>query len=1045
MTRHDTVLRALCWQLQAGLQPVQTAAADPAATRHMLAFLGFAIPSEYRDISESLADVSAAVTALQAAAIDQEQDFAALLDAMADVWDALDDLDDDVQTVLDSAGLTDEVTLFAEAIARLPQHLVILRLSELAPLLVGILRLLGIIDQHEVAAVEVFHQSRLESFAQDPGSYLATLYGWSDPDGVDERRMLEGIRRLLNLMGVVPQLRSLPVALRGGDTSPPPRGIDLDLYNDGESGIPVRAGVYIGPTQAGDGWVLAPYSTLTTSSVDAGSFSFTLPTEISDLSFGVEWTPSGLDIVGTPPDSVSFAVEAIQPLRFGHGVKPLVEVIGTQADIELVFGTSPDVLVNLDTGTIRVHVDLTSDTGVFKDLIGGGFSVEASGALSWSASGELDLDFAAGGEILIAASGVSSDGDSIRSPLRVRYLRLFTLVEIKEDAPPVITIGGGITLALQLGPVEATLGGLGLAAELTFGHAKGARGNLGPANLGIEVLKPNEIGLAIDAAPVSGSGYLRWLDKRYEGALQLTLGEVQLTALGLLETSDPWSLLALVGARFPGIPVGFGFSLTGVGGLVAIHRDMDLKELQASVRTGQLTALLAPDDIAGREPEILAALDLFFPTSPGRFSGGLFITLVWGPEDLWVTDLGVFLSLPTPIKIALVGSSRVRVLNPASVGKSEAELTREDEVFAIRLDLLGTYDSSIPEVTVDAALIDSHVATIPLEGAAHFRWRGGASPDFVLTVGGFHPSYQPPPGTTVPNRLRFGIQKTSFSLAFEAYVALTPNTLQFGGALVLAAEALGFVVSGGFALDVLIHFKPFGFQTDVAAWFELLTQGGRAVASFQASGSLSGPTPWTFAATVSVKVLGVKVEGQVSGTIGKDAGADEPVQAAAVITMTHTRLNEDDAWGVERTDTYLCLADTDSIVLLPTDELNVAQEVAPLGAPLEHLHGQPLLGMSDLPADVVTIEVVPSDTDLEVGNTELPFAPASWKKLPDADRITAPGFESGQAGLALTCATQSMGASVAPPSYTHEITVLDGTNANMPSGHSHTPARRRVA
>jgi Family of unknown function (DUF6603) len=70
--------------------------------------------------------------------------------------------------------------------------------------------------------------------------------------------------------------------------------------------------------------------------------------------------------------------------------------------------------------------------------------------------------------------------------------------------------GDGIALAatvdgsVTLGPILATVAGVGTAAELRF-----KRGDLGPVDLGVDFVPPTAIGLAIEAGVLTGGGFIR--------------------------------------------------------------------------------------------------------------------------------------------------------------------------------------------------------------------------------------------------------------------------------------------------------------------------------------------------------------------------------------------------------------------------------------------------------------------------------------------------------------------------------------------------------
>ena len=63
----------------------------------------------------------------------------------------------------------------------------------------------------------------------------------------------------------------------------------------------------------------------------------------------------------------------------------------------------------------------------------------------------------------------------------------------------------------------------------------------------------------------------------------------------------------------------------------------------------------------------------------------------------------------------------------------------------LQVNFLGVIDFDAGTLSFDASLFESSLLSFPLSGdmAVRLKWPGDAN--FLLTVGGFHPLYQPPP------------------------------------------------------------------------------------------------------------------------------------------------------------------------------------------------------------------------------------------------------------------------------------------------------------
>jgi hypothetical protein len=126
----------------------------------------------------------------------------------------------------------------------------------------------------------------------------------------------------------------------------------------------------------------------------------------------------------------------------------------------------------------------------------------------------------------------------------------------------------------------------------------------GEPNSALEVLPkpPIAAGLRIRTGIVNGGGYLRYKDLEktgeYGGVLDLNFTKIGIWAEGLI-TPDPFSLVLVMGVHFmPKIELSYGFTLNGLGGIIALDRR------------------LAEDECKGiREG---ASIRFFFPTTRSR-------------------------------------------------------------------------------------------------------------------------------------------------------------------------------------------------------------------------------------------------------------------------------------------------------------------------------------------------------------------------------------------------------------------------------------------
>ncbi|HEX6189823.1 MAG TPA: DUF6603 domain-containing protein [Pyrinomonadaceae bacterium] len=102
-------------------------------------------------------------------------------------------------------------------------------------------------------------------------------------------------------------------------------------------------------------------------------------------------------------------------------------------------------------------------------------------------------------------------------------------------------------------------------------------------------------------------------------------------------------------------------------------------------------------------------------------------------------------------------------------------------------------------------------------GFAFYSWfSGDYKGDFVVTLGGYHPSYTPPPHYPVVPRLGFNWPCGDLTISGDAYFALTPACVMAGGALSAVYETGNLRAWFDAQADFLISWKPFHYDIQVS-------------------------------------------------------------------------------------------------------------------------------------------------------------------------------------------------------------------------------------
>ncbi len=321
---------------------------------------------------------------------------------------------------------------------------------------------------------------------------------------------------------------------------------------------------------------------------------------------------------------------------------------------------------------------------------------------------------------------------------------------------------------------------MGLLCNFSF--PKGG-GNLGPANASFAFKPPTGVGLSVDAGIIAGGGFL-YIDTehgQYAGALQLMFADfLSLTAIGIINTKMPdgssgFSLLIIITADFgAGIQLGFGFALMAVGGLLGLNRSMLFQPLMDDIRTGAIESIMFPQNVIANAPRIISDLQAVFPPQQGVFLVGPMAKLGWG-DGLISLSLGVIVEIP-PGDIAILGILQLVLPD------------EDDAVLQLQVNFAGALEFDKQRLYFFASLYDSHILFITLEGEMGLLMAWGDNGNFVVSVGGFNPQFNPATvAVSSPQRIEIDIINESFArIRCSGYFAVTSRTpVQSAGCRIL--------------------------------------------------------------------------------------------------------------------------------------------------------------------------------------------------------------------------------------------------------------------
>ena len=1000
------------------LTPVHVALGSPAGFQRFIRRLGH---------EPAGASVEAALSSMAATA-ERLSDLVELLAEKAWADEPLDDGDlvrivadvpAVIQAVRELPAVLNDVDLGPRFFSEVLDLLVVDYLEFRAPAVLRALLLLGVVESALVApgdedgrAVEFeryrIRWERLERFLASPFEVMEEVYGLGGRD-FDANRLLSNAVRLIDELGLVavPAELTGPLAQMVDDHAGDGAvlvGVDVPLHQIPLNDVEFEAGLVAlplkgiaAPVEDDRGIGIMPYAEGTvaeetpitddgrwTLHVDAGA-------ELAGgMVFGLR--PSGLSVhAGVLDSSVpagSFRMEVERVKAAGEEVILLLgDPEGTRLEAAgLTFGVGGedgDFYGAAGVHGLRLVVDVSGDA-LLSQIVPAPIVAEAGDIVGgWRLGRGIYLEQGSGMNVRIPLDV------GVAGVLRLRQLGL--ALELEPEVALTATVSGDVSI----GPLFLSMNDLGYRTAVT----SNPDGAFGTFDIDTSVQFPTGYGARLEAGPISGGGELHRRDHEYRGALALRFEPFGLSAFAVLTTRMPsgepgFSFLASIFGDVE-VQLGYGFRLTGVGGIIGIDRGVDVEALRTVLSVGRLDSVLFPRAPIQDASVILEDLAAIFPQRKGRYVIGPMARVAWGTPTLIEGKLGVVFELGAGTRAAILGS-----VVTALPDKSAA-------IVVLNVDFIGTVEFATGAIGFDAVVTNSRILSWPVSGEAAFRTGWGSSAGLVASVGGFHPEFSPPPGFPSLQPITIDFATNNPSLTLTAYLAVTLNSVQAGANASLYAKGpkiifVGrFAVEGSVGFDALISFDPFAF--DAKLWLGLnLLLDGDVVCGIGGDLRLRGPNRYEINGTLRVSVLGVSVKVKVNKAWG--TAVTERAQVVDGVAMLRAAVEAAEGFEPIAVPTRVSgvgftreSREEAHALVDPSGGVRFLQRVVPLAVAIDRI------GTSRLVGDRRTFDLAfIDDGSTFTGKAAMwEFVRGAFFELSESQRLRGPATEPHRAGIEL--------------------------------------------
>ena len=503
-------------------------------------------------------------------------------------------------------------------------------------------------------------------------------------------------------------------------------------------------------------------------------------------------------------------------IRIGRSSGPLLDSVITLGSIAVHFFA--DVAASQLSGGVQLQLSglavgasgaAGGDNAVAQGLMGDTGS--GSNALAPAFSPALAVQKHGPGPVLVSLSAGEGDGPwwlSIQKGFGPLYIEQVGFgVTVRQDQLEKISVlfDGRVSIAGLVAAVDDL--------QITFTVTSGAS----PFEASQWTVDLAGLAVSADISGVTLAGGLRKFgtepDIEYVGMLMARVATYGLSIYGGYGTGVSDGVRFTAFFAFGAVTGPFGgppaFFLTGVGGGFGINRDLIFPESLSTF--GEFVMIKALDTAASASAdpmdELLMVRDAF-PMRRDRF---------WFAAGISFTSFALVDGIAV-IAVSFGGGFELTLLGLARIALPRPQL----RLVSIELGLLARFSTRDGVLWIQAELTENswllHESVRLTGGFAYVMWFAGQrAGEFVLTLGGYHPSFHRDGYPNVP-RLGFRWQVSSaITIKGENYFALTSEALMAGGALEASARFGPAWATVSFSANAIIYFDPFRYEADARA------------------------------------------------------------------------------------------------------------------------------------------------------------------------------------------------------------------------------------